>query len=78
LSKFKCYSMWFIASLFVVFMAGCIDHHNSGGQTSSDTTPPTVTFVNPAIDATAVPKNRIITATFSEAVARHLSETKTG
>ena len=57
---YKSYSMC-IALLFVVFASGC-------WLKNKDTTPPTVTFVNPANLATDVPINRKIAASFSEAM----------
>lgn len=62
----KLFKMWFLPMLLAVFMAGC----GSGGGTPApaDTTAPTVLSTVPANTATAVPINRNITATFSEAM----------
>lgn len=60
--KYKGYSMMFIASLFVVLIAGC------NRPTIPDITAPTVSFVNPVNLATEVPINMKIAATFSEAM----------
>jgi hypothetical protein len=62
------YSLWFMASLFIVVIAaGCGSKHN-GSSAIPDTTRPTVISVNAANLATNVPINRKITATFSEAM----------
>jgi len=60
--KHKCYSLLFIAALCIAFIAGC------DNTVIQDTTPPTVSFVNPANLDTDVPINRKIAATFSEAM----------
>src|SRR6202162_4203540 len=66
----KGYSIWFMASLLLVLMAGCAkDDNGGGGGPPADTTKPTVTLTNPINAATGVATNQKIAAYFSETVA---------
>ena len=58
--KHMCCSMLLVAALCIVCAYGC--------KNTTDTTPPMVSFTNPANQATDVPINRKITATFTEAM----------
>ena len=61
--KYKSCSMWFMALLLAVSMAGCAD---KAEPVAAAPTPPTVTLTAPARAVTGVPINRKVTATFSE------------
>ena len=57
-----------VTLLLAVFMAGCGIWDKESITGPSDTTAPTVISTDPANNATGVPLNQIITATFSEAM----------
>src|SRR5258706_7942486 len=64
-------SIWLIALLLSVFVAGCGGKSVEGGDPPAppfDTTPPTVGSTNPVNAATGVATTRKLTANFSEAI----------
>ncbi|MEO8330880.1 MAG: ice-binding family protein [Gallionella sp.] len=68
---------WFMALLLVAIVAGCGGGNGSSAPISGDTVAPTVTFTTPVNNATAVPINRKITASFSEAMSTATINTAT-
>src|SRR3569832_36130 len=64
--KYKSCSMWFMALLLAVSMAGCADKAEQVAPAPAAPTPPTITLTTPARAVTGVPINRKMTATFSE------------
>lgn len=59
-------TIWFAAFLLLVFSTGCNDYDKSG--TNATLTPPTVVSATPPDAAAGVCPNKVVTATFSEAM----------